>query len=122
MTTKSAIETGGTVSPRASLRMTFSRFCLPPVQDALVIGKRAAVGSNAVARALEEITPGMFKLIRLEHPIIESILVRRSDLRKIAEERLIPIIVRNAEKIMDETDSLHLTLEITITVEEEIVK
>lgn len=104
----------------ADLTMTFSRFALPPIHDALVIGKRARIGANSIARSLQEMTPGMFKLCRVEHPIVEAVLVRESDLRKIPEKKLIPRILAHAERIMDETDSLHVEIRIEVTCKEKI--
>ena len=106
---------------RASIRLGFSQFALPPVRDALVVGKLAPVGINALSRAFEEIAPGAFKAIEVDHPVIEAVLVRLSDLRKVPEDKLVPLILRHAERIMDETDSLHVVVSIDINVEEDIV-
>jgi len=106
---------------RASIRLGFSQFALPPVRDALVVGKLAPVGINALSRAFEEIAPGAFKAIEVDHPVIEAVLVRLSHLRKVPEDELVPLILRHAERIMDETDSLHVVVSIEISVEEDIV-
>jgi len=102
------------------LAMTFSQYNLPPIHDALVIGKRAKIGAGSVARAFQEMTPGMFKLYRIEHPKIEALLVRESDIRKIPEKELISRILACAEKIMDETDSLHVEITIKVSIRERI--
>lgn len=106
---------------RASIRLSFSQFALPPVKDALIVGKRAPVGINALTRAFEEIAPGAFKAIEVEHPLIEALLIRFADLRKVPEDKLVPLLLRHAEQIMDETDSLHVVVSIDINVEEEVI-
>ncbi len=106
------------VSPRsASILMTFRRCDLPPVSDALVLGRRAPVGSNGVVRALQAMSPGMVRLIRLEHPVIESVLVRESDLRKVPEEMLVRLLVEQASPIMDETDALNVDIDLELKVQ-----
>jgi len=100
--------------------MCFSQFSLPPIQDALVIGRKASIGPHAIAKAFDEMTPGVFQLIMVEHPTIEAVLVRKSDLRKIPETHLVSLILRHAGPIMDETDSLHVSISVEVVVEEEV--
>jgi len=106
------------INRKASVTMQFSAFQLPPVQDALIIGKRTPVGANSIAKALQEMSPGIFRLIKVDHPIIDALLVRESDLRKLSEEELVPRLLKHAENIMDETDTLHVKVSIEIVVEE----
>lgn len=103
---------------RINLTMHFSQFQLPPAQDALVIGKRAPIGSNGIARAFEEMLPGTFRLIPVDHPVIEALLVRQADLRKIPEQELINRLIENAEPLMDATEALHVKNVIEVIVEE----
>lgn len=105
---------------KASIRMEFSRFSIPPIVSALVLGRRANIGLNAMTKAIDEMSPGMFKAIRVDHEIIEGLIVRESDLRKVPEKELVPLILKHAEKIMDERDSLHVIIDITVTVVEEV--
>ena len=105
---------------RASIKIEFSRFSIPPIVSGLVLGKRANIGLNALTKAIDEMSPGMFKAIRVDHRIIEGLIVRESDLRKVPEKELIPLIIKHAEKIMDERDSLHVVIDITVTAVEEV--
>ena len=119
-------DTGTTMMPHyrrwATMSLKFEQFQLPPVRDALVIGRRAPAGSNGIARAMTEFSPGAFRLIKVDHPVIEGVLVRASDLRKVPEELLIPRLLKAAESIMDETDALHVTISIEITAETEQIE
>ena len=105
---------------RADLRIRLSRFNLPPVQSALVVGKRASIGSRAMAKALDEMMPGAFKRIDVDHPLIESILCRDVHLRRISSEKLIPLIVRHAEAFMADTDTLHFDINIDVFIRESV--
>ena len=102
--------------------MTFKQCMLPPVKDALIIGKKAPVGSQGVVRAMQAMSPGMFRHIKVEHDIIESVLVRESDLRKISEQDLLRILIAESEQIMDETDAINVDLDLEVTVETRLKK
>jgi|SRR5678816_1334161 hypothetical protein len=101
-----------------SLRMT--RFELPPVESALVVGRKAPIGSNALEKALAEIMPGTFRRIEVEHPIIEAVIIREAQSRRISEDGLVRLLVRHAEGMMDETEALRVTAELVITSSEDI--
>ena len=111
---------GGTKSSRrVNLTLSFHHFELPPIRDALVIGKRAPVGANSIGRAFQEMAPGEFHLVRVDHPSIEALLVRESDLRKLPGNELIGRIIHYAEAIMDQADALHVNIDIEVIVREE---
>jgi len=103
---------------KVRLSMTFRHFELPPIRDALIIGKRAPVGPKGVERAFRELTPGMFRMLHVDHPTIEAILVRESDLRKIPKDKLVSKILEHAETFMSEEDSLHVMLQIEVIVDD----
>ena len=105
---------------RIQLTMEISRFRLPPVESALVVGKRAGIGPKAMEKALAEMVPGAFVLVAVEHPIVEAVIVRVSHLRRVPQEKLIPLILRNCESLMDETDMLHFELDIRVRTTAEI--
>ena len=105
---------------RVHLTMEITRFRLPPVESALAIGKRAGIGPLAMEKALAEMLPGAFALLPVEHPVIEALLVRRAHLRRIPEEKLVPLILRHCESLMDDSDMLHFELEVRVRTIEEI--
>lgn len=105
---------------RITISTTFTQFSLPPVRDALIVGKKAPIGSRALYHSLEVLLKGQFELIVVEHPIIEALIVRKSDLRKLSRERLLSLLIEEAEKIMDETDCLRVDVTIEVSVTREI--
>lgn len=105
---------------RVDLSIRISRFNLPPVQSALVVGKRAGIGSQAFANALEEMMPGQFERFSVDHPVIEAVLLRAAHLRRVPADRLIPVILRHAETVMSEVDMLHFEITIELLVSERL--
>ena len=97
-----------------------TRFELPPVQSALVVGRRSPFGSKSLEKALAEIMPATFRRIEVEHPVIEAVIVRESHLRRISEEKLVGMLVRHAEDMMDETEALRVTADLVISSSEDI--
>jgi len=103
-----------------SVRMVFSECALPPVNDALVLGKRTPVGITGVVRALQAMSPNQYKLIPVEHPTVEAVLVREADLRKVPEELFVQLILEQAGPLMDETDALNVKIAIEVTVDAKV--
>jgi hypothetical protein len=114
----------GDTTPRRkiNLQLRFTPYHLPPLDSALIIGKRAPVGVNGISRAFQELSPAAFQLIPVEHPVVEAVLVRVSDLRKLPQQALISRLLRLADQIMDETDTLHVALRFELIVEEEDIE
>jgi hypothetical protein len=105
-------------SRKINLELRLTQYYLPPLDNALIIGRRAAIGANSVSRAFEELSPGTFRLIPVEHHVAEAVLVRASDLRKLPEAELIRRLLLQADQIMDETDTLHVKLHFEIIIGE----
>ncbi|MGH8071110.1 MAG: hypothetical protein ACRERE_38950 [Candidatus Entotheonellia bacterium] len=111
----------GETTPRRkiNLQLRFTPYHLPPLDSALIIGKRAPIGVNGISRAFQELSPATFQLIPVDHPVAEAVLVRASDLRKLPQQALISRLLRLADQMMDETDTLHVALRFEVIVEEE---
>jgi hypothetical protein len=101
-----------------SLRIT--RFELPPVATALVVGRKSPIGSNALEKALAEIMPGAFCRVEVEHPVIEAVIMRETIARQISRDKLIQLFVRHAEDMMDETEALRVACDLVINSTEDL--
>jgi hypothetical protein len=104
---------------RINLQLRFTQYHLPPLDSALIIGKRAPVGANGISRAFQELSPATFRLIPVDHSVAEAVLVRVSDLRKLPQQELISRLLQLADQIMDETDTMHVALKFEVIVDEE---
>jgi hypothetical protein len=65
-------------SRKATVSLKISEFEVSPMQDLLIIGKKAPVGTEAVRRMAEALSPEQFAIIKIDHPKIEAILLRQS--------------------------------------------
>jgi hypothetical protein len=107
---------------RVNIQLRFTRYELPPLKDALIIGKRAPVGAQSINRAFEELSPGVFSLIPVEHPVVEAVVVRTSVLRKLPQHELLSRLLRQADQMMDERDTLHVALDFEVIVDEDSIE
>ena len=103
-----------------TINIKIRRFLLPPVSSALVVGRRAPIGTTAMSKALEEMMPGTFTYLRVEHPVVESLIVRIAHLRRVPQDQLVALVLRHVEGVMDETEMLHIDLDIELAVREEL--
>jgi len=102
------------------LSIKISEFEMPPMQDMLIIGKKAPIGPEAVRRMAEAVSPEQYTIIRPDHPTIEAVLIRAALLQMIDERTLIEIIMQEADKLICDTMVLRSELKIDISIHREV--
>lgn len=105
---------------KAELNIRFSEFELPPMQDILVIGRRAPIGPEAVRRMVDALSPGQYELIPFADGPVEAVAVRVSLFNWIARDVLLENILEEALKINMEKTLLKVKLDLTISVFKEV--
>jgi len=107
-------------SRKAMLSLKISEFEMPPMQDLLIIGRRAPIGPEAVRRMAEALSPDQFSVVRTDHPKIEAVLIRTSLLQMLDESVLMDVIVQEAEGLINETMVLRSELKVEVSVQREV--
>ena len=107
-------------SRKASLSLKITEFEVPPMQDLLIIGKKAPIGPEAVKRMAQALSPEQFTIILIDHAKIEAVLVRNSLLQLMDEQTLIGIIVEEADSLLSEDMVLRSELKISVSVQREV--
>ncbi|WP_371366487.1 hypothetical protein SRRS_08280 [Sporomusa rhizae] len=107
-------------SKKVELSMRLSEFEIPPMQDVLIIGKKAPIGSEAAKRMVNILSPDQYEIKKLEHPSIEAIVIRKSLLNMLPQDKLISLVLEEGEKIANETMIVKVQLNITIIVSKSI--
>jgi len=102
------------------VRMRLRVFVVPPINDALVVGKNAPIGSEAWRRALALLHVYPFELIKLEDDIIEEILVQTRILRKIPKEKLLALILKKVKPFMSAEEVIHLDIQAELLIGESL--
>lgn len=107
-------------SRKATLSIKISEFEVPPMQDLLIIGRKAPIGPEAVRRMAEALSPEQFTLLKMDHPKIEAVLLRNTLLQMIDEKLLMNIILEEAERMISDSMVLRSELKIAVTVQREV--
>lgn len=107
-------------SRKATLSLKISEFEVPPMQDLLIIGKKAPIGPEAVRRMSEALSPGQFTLLKIDHPKIEAVLVRNSLLQMLDQTLLMKIVMEEADRLILDTTVLRSELKIAVSIQREV--
>jgi len=105
---------------KAEINMRLSEFEMPPMQDVLIVGKRAPIGPEAARRMVDILSPEQYEIIEVDHPAIEAIVVRKSLLNMLEKEKLISLILEEGGKVANESTIIKAQLNIVLRVSKSI--
>ncbi|WP_079913922.1 hypothetical protein [Paenibacillus sp. 32352] len=105
---------------KATLSLKISEFEVPPMQDLLIIGKKAPIGPEAVKRMAQALSPEQFTIVKLDHAKIEAVLIRNSILQMLDERLLMQIIMEEADRLISDTMVLRSEQKISVSVQREV--
>ncbi|CAM3657863.1 hypothetical protein COLU111180_01585 [Cohnella lubricantis] len=105
---------------KATLSLKISEFEVPPMQDLLIIGKKAPIGPEAVKRMAQALSPEQFTIVKLDHAKIEAVLIRNSILQMLDERLLMQIIMEEADRLISDNMVLRSELKISVSVQREV--
>ncbi|WP_027716963.1 hypothetical protein [Desulfovirgula thermocuniculi] len=90
------------VSRKAELSIKMAEFEIPPMQDVLLVGRKAPIGPEAVRRMVDALTPDQYVILHLDHRIFEAVVLRKSLLTFMPQEKLVPILLEEASRVASE--------------------
>ncbi|MHC6180596.1 hypothetical protein ACYUJ6_12190 [Clostridium sp. JNZ X4-2] len=105
---------------KAEISMYFSEFEVPPMQDVLIVGRRAPIGPEAAKRMVDMLSPDQYEVIKIEHENVEAVVLKKSLMNLIPVNKLIDIIMEEGGKIADETMIIKAQVNITLHVSKSI--
>lgn len=89
---------------------------MPPFRDALVLGRNASIGCQAVQRALTLLVKAPFAHIEVADEIISDILVRENLLLRVSREQIVAFVLMHIKPLMGVDEMLQVDLDIEVTV------
>jgi hypothetical protein len=92
------------------VKIKLREFIIPPINDALIIGKNAPIGSEAMRRALSLLHGAPFDMIKVEDDIVSEILVRNTILKKIQQDNFVKLIIKKVKPFMSIDEVIHLDI------------
>lgn len=105
---------------RAHISIKMSEFEIPPIQDVLLVGRRAPIGPEAVRRMLDVLSPDQYEILPVEEGPFEAVVVRKSLSRLVTREKLLNIILDEGCKIASETSVLKAQVNIVLAINVEV--
>jgi len=105
---------------KADMIIKLSEFEVPPMQDVLLIGKRAPIGPEAVRRMVDVLSPEQYEIITVEHDVFEAAVIKRTLLKLLPEEKLLPILLEEGERVAVEDNVVKAQVNIVIEVNREV--
>jgi hypothetical protein len=111
-----AMKKGSMYQRKAEIFTRFAEFEFPPLQDVLLVGKRAPIGPEAVRRVAEGLSPQQYEIIEVEHETIEAVVIRRDLFKLIDKEKLLEYILAEGGQIVSTTMVVKAQMNITIQV------
>jgi hypothetical protein len=100
---------------RLSIRM--KEFDIPPIRDAVVIGRRASIGPHGLFESLDRMLPGAYELTAVkDHEIIEAVILRKRCLSILDPDRLIKLIIQHTASLMHDSSIIQVELDSEVIV------
>lgn len=105
---------------RVEINLRLSEFEMPPMQDVLIIGKRAPIGPEAARRMIDILSPGQYEIIKIDQGVIEAIVIRKTLLNVLPKERLISLIIEEGGKFANEATIIKAQINCVLQVSKSI--
>ncbi|WP_338091191.1 hypothetical protein [Pelotomaculum isophthalicicum] len=105
---------------KAQISIILSEFEIPPIQDVLLIGKKAPVGPEAVQRMIDVLSPEQYEVLQVNEGPFEAVVIRNSLSRLITREKLLSIILNEGCKVASETAVLKAQVDIVLNINVEV--
>lgn len=102
------------------IKANVREFAIPPVRDGLVLGIESPIGCLAMRRALELLIATPFEHIEMDDDVIKDIVVRKSLLRRVPQDKLVDFVLRRVKPLMGIDEILYLDLNAEIHIEDEL--
>jgi len=105
---------------KAEITMRMSEFEMPPMQDALIVGKRAPIGPEAARRMVDILSPDQYEIVKVDHPTIEAIVVRKALFNMLPQEKLVGLLLEEGGKVANESTIVKTQVNIVLQVSKSI--
>lgn len=99
------------------IRARVTEFAIPPIHDALVLGRESPIGCAAIRKAWSLLVSAPYEHLELDDPVVCDVIVRASILRRIPQEELVEFVLGHIKPLMGPEDIVHIDLESEVVVE-----
>lgn len=101
---------------QADITIRLSEFEIPPMQDVLLVGRRAIIGPEAIRRMVDALSPEQYEVIRTDHHLFEAVVLKKSLTKMMPRDKLLAIILDEGERVATEDTVVKAQVNIVIKV------
>lgn len=114
------MESDSQIESSVTVRIRCHEFAMPPIRDAIILGKNSPIGCEAMRRALKILQPQQFDHIELadKDDVVGDILVRSSILKRVSKDKFVEMVLRRFKPVMEADECLHLEINTELIVED----
>jgi hypothetical protein len=105
---------------KAEITMRMSEFEMPPMQDVLIVGRRAPIGPEAARRMVDILSPDQYEIVKVDHPAIEAMVVRKALFNMLPQEKLVALLMEEGERVANESTIVKAQVSIVLQVSKAI--
>ena len=105
---------------KAEITMRMSEFEMPPMQDVLIVGRRAPIGPEAARRMVDILSPDQYEIVKVDHPAIEAMVVRKALFNMLPKEKLVALLMEEGERVANESTIVKAQVSIVLQVSKAI--
>lgn len=110
----------GDTGRKAFITIRMSEFEIPPIQDVLLIGRKAPIGSEAVQRMIDVLSPDQYEILNINEGPFEAVVFRKSLSKMITRDKLVSVILNEGYKIASESSVLKAQLNVVLAINVEV--
>lgn len=103
-----------------TVKVHAKEFVIPPVRDALVVGKTSPIGCVALKKALTLLHGEPFEDIHPDDEVVGDILIRANILRKVSRDKLERLVLERIKPLMVPGEVIHLDIEVEVFLEHQV--
>lgn len=103
-----------------TVKVHAKEFVIPPVRDALVVGKTSPIGCVALKKALALLHGEPFEDIHPDDEVVGDILIRANILRKVSRDKLERLVLERIKPLMVPGEVIHLDIEVEVFLEHQV--
>ena len=103
-----------------SVTLRLKEFAVPPVRDALVLGKKSCIGAMAMKKALTLMQASSFDHIKVKDDVVGDIFIRSNILKRISRKQVVQLVVRRIKPLMSDTELMLLDIEVELVIEDQL--
>lgn len=107
-------------SRKAEITIRFTEFEMPPMQDVLIVGKKAPIGPEAARRMVDILSPEQYDIIEVNHAVIEAVVLKKSLINMVSKDRLIALILEEGGKVANESTIIKAHINIVLQISKSI--